>query len=475
MKRRDVLLRGSSLVLCLGATDLVYGATIVAVRIWPAADYTRVTIESDEPLVARNFVADNPYRLVVDIDNLELSPALRDMVGKVHSDDPFIAGVRVGQNQPRVVRVVLDLKQGVAPQQFMLAPVAAYQHRLVFDLYPLKTQDPLLALLHNKDQAEQAAAQSVQDALGEFIGKIPSGASAPVVPGTNIASLPSPLGASGPRVPEVGAPPVHAAGGGVDTSAMEFQPPFTARPLTPEEKRKVDRLLVIAIDPGHGGEDPGAIGPTGLKEKDVVLAIALQLRERLNAKPGVRVLLTRDSDFFVPLGERVKKAERVQADLFVSIHADAFLTPQARGASVFALSQGGASSAAARWMANRENASDSVGGVSVKVKDAQVMRAMLDMSTTAQIKDSMRVGGEVLSRIGKVGKLHRGQVEQASFAVLKAPAIPSILVETAFISNPQEEDKLRDPDYRHQLVEALFTGIDRYFAKNPPIARHRDL
>ncbi len=462
MKRRE-LLRGGSLVLCLGASDLVFGATIVAVRIWPADDYTRVTIESDQPLAARNFVADNPYRLVVDIDNLELSPALRDMVGKVRSDDPYIAGVRVGQNQPRVVRLVLDLKQAVAPQQFMLAPVAAYQHRLVFDLYPVKEQDPLLALLRGKEQAEQAAAQSVQDALGEFIGKIPAGASAPSVAGADAPPA--------PRVADAG----NAALRGADTSPMETQAPFAARPLTPEEKRKVDRLLVIAIDPGHGGEDPGAIGPTGLREKDVVLAVALQLRERLNAKPGVRVLLTRDSDFFVPLGERVKKAERVQADLFVSIHADAFFTPEARGASVFALSQGGASSAAARWMANRENASDSVGGVSVKVKDAQVMRAMLDMSTTAQIKDSMRVGGEVLSRMGKIGKLHRGQVEQASFAVLKAPAIPSILVETAFISNPQEEDKLRDPDYRHQLVEALFTGIDRYFAKNPPVARHRDL
>jgi N-acetylmuramoyl-L-alanine amidase len=469
LKRRDVLMRGGGLVLCLGASDLAFGASIVAVRIWPAADYTRVTIESDQPLVARNFVADSPNRLVVDIDNLELSPALRDMVGKVHSDDPFIAGVRVGQNQPRVVRVVIDLKQAVAPQQFMLAPVAAYQHRLVFDLYPVKAQDPLLALLRGKEQAEQAAAQSVQDALGEFIGKIPEGASAPVIPGTNLASGESPI-ATAPRVASAG-----NALRGADTSAMEIQAPFNARALTPEEKRKVDRLLVIAIDPGHGGEDPGAIGPSGLKEKDVVLAIALQLRERLNAKPGVRVLLTRDSDFFVPLGERVKKAERVQADLFVSIHADAFFTPDARGASVFALSQGGASSAAARWMANRENASDAVGGVSVKVKDAQVMRALLDMSTTAQIKDSMRLGGEVLSRIGKVGKLHRGQVEQASFAVLKAPAIPSILVETAFISNPQEEDKLRDPDYRRQLVEALFTGIDRYFAKNPPIARHRDL
>jgi N-acetylmuramoyl-L-alanine amidase len=475
MKRRDVLLRGSSLVLCLGATDLAFGSTILAVRIWPAADYTRVTIESDQVLNAHHFVAEDPYRLVIDIDSLELSPALRDMVGKVRPDDPFIAGVRVGQNQPRVVRLVVDLKQPVAPQQFALAPVAAYQNRLVFDLYPVRSQDPLLALLHGKEQAENAAAKSVQDALGEFIGRMPGGASGPAVGGGpgNGATGVAPAPASAPRVAEGGSPAPRGAG--VDTSAMELQAPFAARPLTPDEKRKVDRLLVIALDPGHGGEDPGAIGPSGLKEKDVVLAIAMQLRERLNAKPGVRVLMTRDSDFFVPLGERVRKAERVQADLFVSIHADAFLTPAARGASVFALSQGGASSAAARWMANRENASDSVGGVSVKVKDAQVMRALLDMSTTAQIKDSMRVGNEVLSRIGKVGKLHRGQVEQASFAVLKAPAIPSILVETAFISNPQEEDKLRDPDYRRQLVEALFTGIDRYFAKNPPIARHRDL
>ena len=472
MKRRD-LLRGGSLVLCLSATDLVFGATIVAVRVWPAADYTRVTIESDQPLAAHNFLAENPNRLVVDIDNLELSPALRDLVGKVRADDPFIAGVRVGQNQPRVVRLVLDLKQAVAPQQFTLSPVAAYQHRLVFDLYPVKARDPLLALLRGKEQSEQQAAKEVQDALGEFIGKIPSGASAPSLPGTDIATIPTPLPASAPRLADAGTA-IHG-GPGLDTSAMEMQAPFAPRTLTPEEKRKVDRLLVIAIDPGHGGEDPGAIGPSGLKEKDVVLAIAMQLRERLNAKPGVRVLMTRDSDFFVPLGERVKKAERVQADLFVSIHADAFFTPEARGASVFALSQGGASSAAARWMATRENASDSVGGVSVKVKDAQVMRALLDMSTTAQIKDSLRVGGEVLARMGKVGRLHRGRVEQASFAVLKAPAIPSILVETAFISNPQEEDKLRDPDYRHQLVEALFTGIDRYFAKNPPVARHRDL
>ena len=474
MKRREVLLRGSSLVLCLSASDLVFGAGIVAVRIWPATDYTRVTIESDQPLVAHNFVAGDPYRLVVDIENLELSPALRDLVGKVRSDDPYISGVRVGQNQPRVVRLVVDLKQAVKPQQFSLEPVAAYQHRLVFDLFPTQSQDPLVALVRDKEHAERAAAKSVNDALGEFIGRIP-GASSPNVGGTpaNPVAVVAPNAGSAPRVAEAASATLR--GEGVPVAAIEPPAPFAVKPLTAEEKRRVDRLLVIAIDPGHGGEDPGAIGPTGLREKDVVLAVALQLRDRLNAKPGVRVLMTRDSDFFVPLGERVKKAERVQADLFVSIHADAFFTPEARGASVFALSQSGATSAAAKWMANRENAADAVGGVNVKVKDAQVMRAMLDMSTTAQIKDSMRLGSEVLSRMGTVGKLHRGVVEQAGFAVLKAPAIPSILVETAFISNPQEEDKLRDDGYRHQLVEALFTGIDRYFAKNPPIARHRDL
>jgi N-acetylmuramoyl-L-alanine amidase len=240
-------------------------------------------------------------------------------------------------------------------------------------------------------------------------------------------------------------------------------------------QNKIDRLIVVAIDPGHGGEDPGASGPSGLREKDVVLQIAMQLRDRLNALPNMRAMMTRDADFFVPLHDRVKKARRVQADLFVSIHADAFMTPQARGASVFALSEGGASSAAARWMANRENAADAVGGINVNAKDASVMRALLDMSTTAQIRDSMKLGGEVLGQIGKVGKLHKGSVEQAGFAVLKAPDIPSILVESAFISNPEEESQLRDPQYQARLVEALVTGIRRYFAKNPPLARSRQL
>jgi N-acetylmuramoyl-L-alanine amidase len=238
---------------------------------------------------------------------------------------------------------------------------------------------------------------------------------------------------------------------------------------------KVDRLVIVALDPGHGGEDPGAVGPSGLKEKDVVLAVALQLRDRLNALPGMRAFLTRDEDYFVPLQERVRKARRVQADLFVSIHADAFITPRARGASVFALSQSGATSTAARWLAQKENAADLVGGVNVKAKDRSVLRTLLDMSTTAQIKDSMTVGREVLGQLDRVGRLHKPRVEQAGFAVLKAPDIPSILVETAFISNPDEEAKLADPAYRRQLVDALTTGIQRYFAKNPPLARNRQL
>ncbi len=428
-----------SLVLTLGAAQIARGATIVAVRVWPADDYTRVTIESDTALSEKHFLAQNPQRLVIDIDGLELSPALREIVGKVRSDDPFIEGVRVGQNQPRVVRLVIDLKQATAPQLFTLPPVAAYQHRMVFDLYPVKERDPLLALIHEKEVAEQQAAQAVQDALGEFIGRVER-----------------PPGAK----PPASAPPLQ-------TPAPKEPPPLS--------KGKIDRLIVVALDPGHGGEDPGAIGPSGLREKDVVLAIALQLRDKLNARAGMRVMLTRDADFFVPLQERVRKARRVQADLFVSLHADAFLTPQARGASVFALSQGGASSSAARWMADKENAADIVGGINVKNRHADVMRTLLDMSTTAQIKDSMKLGSEVLGQIGKVGRLHKPRVEQAGFAVLKAPDIPSILVETAFISNPEEEAKLRDPLYQSKLVDALVAGIARYFARNPPLARTRQL
>jgi len=440
--RRGALRGLGSVVLLLGTAQLARGAGIVAVRVWPAADYTRVTIESDRALAARHFLTEGPYRLVLDIEGLGLDPALKELVGSVRPDDPYIAGVRVGQFQPHVVRLVLDLKQPVTPQQFALPPVAAYQHRLVLDLYPVQERDPLLALIRDKEAAEVQAAQAVQDALGDLIARIdrgrPPGAATSAPPQTTPA-------------PQVVAPPTEA------------------------ERASAERLIIVAVDPGHGGEDPGAIGPTGLREKDAVLAIARALREELNKQRNLRVMLTRNGDYFVPLHERVRKARRVQADLFVSIHADAFIRPDARGASVFALSERGASSASARWMAERENNADRVGGVNVDVADAQVMRAILDMSTTAQIKDSLKLAREVLWRIGRVGRLHKREVEQAGFAVLKAPDVPSILVETAFISNPQEEDKLRDPAYHAELVQAMATGIRRYFARNPPLARDRQL
>jgi len=465
-ERRRALQRMGELALLLSAPGLAAaagGPAIVAVRVWPAREYTRVTIESDTELSARHGLTPAPERLTVDIDGLELNDALRGLIGKVRPDDPYIAGVRVGQYRPRVVRLVFDLKQPVRPQQFTLTPVAAYRHRLVFDLFPLQQADPLLALVRDREvgvsSAEKNAAREMQEALDELIARVDG-------PG-RVASAAAPTGEAPPALPVPATVPPPAP--------LPVPPPVAAATSpAPAPRNRTERLVIVALDPGHGGEDPGAIGPTGLREKDVVLAVALMLREKLQSTPNVRVMLTRDADFFVPLNERVAKARRVQADLFVSIHADAFIRPEARGASVFALSTRGASSASARWMAQRENMSDQVGGVDVgSVKDRQVLQAMLDMSTTAQIKDSLKLGNEVLGRIGKVGRLHKAQVEQAGFAVLKAPDIPSILVETAFISNPEEELRLRDPAYRRDLVEALATGIRRWLAKNPPLARSR--
>jgi N-acetylmuramoyl-L-alanine amidase len=440
--RRD-LLRAGTVVLLLGAHQIARGATILAVRLWPAPDYTRVTIESDGVLATKQVIALQPPRLAVDIAGIQLNPALRELVAQLRADDPFIAGIRVGQFTPDTVRLVIDLKQNVLPQVFTLPPVAAYEHRLVVDLYPLKAVDPLEALIAERmkeartaSPAPPAASPPATDPLGELMAQ------------------------HSQRAPRPAA-----------------ETPAVARPARPAPPEKTDRLIIVALDPGHGGEDPGAVGPAGTREKDVVLKIAHLLRDRINATTvngnPMRAFLTRDADFFVPLHQRVQKARRVQADLFVSIHADAFITPTARGASVFALSQGAASSTTARWMADKENKADLIGGVNVKTNDQHVMRAMLDMSTTAQINDSLKLGGALLGEIGNVGRLHKAQVEQAGFAVLKAPDIPSVLVETAFISNPEEEQRLRSDDYQGQLADALMRGIQRYFARNPPLARNR--
>ena len=445
---RRQLLQSGSLVLLLGVRQIARGAEILAVRVWPAKDYTRLTIESDSEIKARQFLIADPPRVAIDIEGIDLLPALRELVAKVRPDDPNIAGIRVGQNAPGVLRLVIDLKQAVLPQVFTLKPVAPYQHRLVFDLYPQKPLDPLEALIAERLKDQEA--------------KTPSPA-----PNAPAASPPATSNAAADPLGEL------IAGAARRTEKASLPSGQTGSVRPPAKPVPTDRLVIVALDPGHGGEDPGAIGPGGTREKDVVLQIAMQLRERINQQPHMRAYLTREADFFVPLHVRVQKARRVQADLFISIHADAFFSDRPQGASVFALSDRGASSSSARWLANKENAADQVGGLNVKAKDEQVLKAMLDMSTTAQISDSLKLGGAMLGEIGSIGKLHKPRVEQAGFAVLKAPDIPSVLVETAFISNPDEEVRLRNPVYQAQLSDALMRGILRYFAKNPPLARNR--
>ena len=417
-------------VLLFTEIEIAWGAKILGVRIWPAEDYTRITIESDKALPITQQLLTNPDRLVVDVQGMEFNSTLKDLVAKVKPNDPYVSQIRVGQFQPGMVRLVFDLKEPIKPQLFTLDPVAEYQYRMVLDLYPTSPPDPLLELIKSSARKESAIEKG-----NEEIDLIAQFASKKEPPKAPVAQA----------IPEAKEPPA-----------------------------KYKRLITIAIDPGHGGEDPGAIGAMGSKEKHVVLSIAKRLRDKIEEDPYMRPFLTRDGDYFVPLHTRVQKARRVEADLFISIHADAFIEPRAKGASVFALSQLGASSTTARWMANKENASDLIGGINIKTQDRQVANLLLDMSTTAQIKDSLQVGNSILKQIGGFAVLHKPRVEQASFAVLKAPDIPSILVETAFISNPQEEARLNDEAYQDRIAEAILKGIRDYFAKNPPVARRRN-
>lgn len=407
--------------------------TIVAVRVWPAADYSRVTIETERALESTHFLVDGPDRLVVDISGLTVDAALRDLVAKVQPNDPYIQQVRVGQNRPSVVRIVFDLKSKVSPQVFNLPPVGEYKYRLVFDLYPEHAADPLMALLAD-----------------------PNASSSPPVAGTPLPDA-----------------------GGASTHDLALEARVLPAPEGGAEARMkpatsgVARMITIALDPGHGGEDPGATGAAGTHEKFVALLIAQRVKAKIDAESNMRCMMTRDSDYFVPLNVRVQKARRVGADLFVSIHADAFVNADARGSSVFALSERGASSSAARWLANKENDADLIGGANINTHGEQLARVLLDLSTSAQINDSLKLGNAVLHEIGGVNRLHKDSVEQAGFAVLKAPDIPSILIETAFISNPDEERRLNDQAYQEHMADAIVKGIKRYFAKNPPQAKTR--
>lgn len=393
-------------------------------RVWPAPDYTRIALELDSPLKANQRLLTDPPRLVIEMEGIEADAMLRRMLPRISADDPYIASAQWVAHRPRVSRLVIELKTGVVPQVFLLAPVAAYRHRLVIDLYPSARADPLRGLLDERarGQSQQTAPDPLADMLRDQ---------------------------------------AHTDSGGRSSNASRAHPKPNAGP----------RVFTVAIDAGHGGEDPGAIGRNGTREKDVVLAIARLLHARVSAEPGMRGFLTRTGDYFVPLGQRVGKARRVRADLFVSIHADAFIEPHARGASVYLLSERGASSSSARWLADRENGADQIGGINLAQRDRELRKVLLDLSTTAQIRDSSKLAGEVLGALETVGALHKSQAEQAAFAVLKAPDIPSILVETAFISNPDEERRLGDPGHQAKLADAIFSGIRNYLTRHAAATR----
>ena len=478
-RRRLLRGAGATVLLALVTTRAARAAGLLAVRVWPGPDYTRVTLEHDQPLKFSHFMLrdEPPLRLVVDLEGVALTQELKELVGKIDANDPYISRVRIGQYQPSVVRLVIDLKGDVAPQVYQLDPVGPYRYRLLFDLYPTNPTDPLMALI----QSSTAPAQPAPEPGDAPAPAASSSAQVPTasLPSTAPSSPPPAAAAASPASPPQ--PPAAVASSPVDDQAgvdreidraQRAAPPSTPGARPAPGVGTVRRLVTIAIDAGHGGEDPGATGHRGTHEKAVTLAVARRLASLVGDDPKMRVLLTRDGDYFVPLGERVQKARQVHADLFVSIHADAWVRSDARGSTVFALSERGASSASAAALARHENESDLIGGVNLAKYEAPVQSVALELLTSAQISDSLRFGGAVLRELEHVNRLHRAQVEQAGFAVLKAPDIPSILVETAFISNPDEELRLRDEAYQRQLAQAIFNGIQRYFARNPPPTRN---
>ncbi|MBU1365728.1 MAG: N-acetylmuramoyl-L-alanine amidase [Gammaproteobacteria bacterium] len=433
---RRQLLRYAGASLILSVTPLAGAAakqpSVLAVRIWPAADYTRVTLEHDGLLKFTHFTVENPDRLVVDIEGVEFNSVLDGIANKLTTDDPNIKLLRAGRFKPGVVRLVMELKGKVNPQVFTLEPAGEYGRRLVLDVYPVNPPDPMMALLEGRKDALEQLAEEHEFQIAE--------------------NRPDKGSANNPEKP-VEAPEVH-------TSKKSGKP-------------VVDRMVTITLDPGHGGEDPGAVGKRGTYEKNVTLEVARRLKARIDAEPNMRAVLTRNADFFVPLNMRVQKARRIQSDLFLSIHADAWIRPDAKGSSVFVLSERGASSTQARLLAQKENQADLIGGVNLGNKDLFLARTLLDLSQTATINDSLKLGKYLLGELGTINTLHKAQVEQAGFAVLKAPDIPSALIETAFISNPEEERRLNDDAYQEKLAGAIVRGIRQYFIKHPPGPKSR--
>lgn len=400
---RRRLLKTAGAVCLLSVTKVGFAASshVVAIRIWPSSTYSRITVESNTALKYKQFALSNPERVVIDIENIHLNRVLKGVGDLVRNDDPYIKNARVGQFDGNTVRLVLELKRSVTPKVFTLAPVAGIKNRLVVDLYPAQGG--------RYDDADDPLLALLED--------------------YNKGNLESSQPAAAPLPGRAGK----------------------------------DRPIVIMLDPGHGGEDPGAIGKNKTREKDVVLKIARRLKSLIDKEANMRAYMTRNEDVFIPLKVRVAKARKQRADLFVSIHADAFTSRAARGSSVFALSTKGATSTAAKFLAQTQNESDLIGGVSMS-GDRYLDHTMFDMVQSLTINDSLKFGKEVLSRMGKINHLHKKTVDQAGFAVLKAPDIPSILVETAFISNLEEERKLRTTRFQHQVADSILAGIKAYFA-----------
>lgn len=406
---------------CLLLGELAAAASeIRSVRLWRAADNTRLVFDLSGPVQHNVFTLSAPERIVIDVDGAKMTSAL----DRLATAQTPIRGLRVAERAPGQLRIVLDMASAVLPKSFTLAPNQQYGHRLVVDLF------------------DQAA------------GKAPAPAAPPAPASPALAGTATPAPAAPPAVAPPARPPVAPA----STAAL---------PPAPKGKRDI----VIAIDAGHGGKDPGALGPNGEREKDVVLAISRELKQVIDRERGFRAELVRTGDYFIPLGRRPAIARSKGADLFISVHADAAPRAAAFGASVFALSDRGATSETARWLADRENRSDLIGGagsVSLDNKDRILASVLLDLSMTATLSSSLDVGQKVLSNMGRITPLHKRRVEQAGFMVLKSPDIPSILVETGFISNPGESKKLATKSHQQALARSIHTGVRQFFHENPP-------
>ena len=393
------------LVLYLFCYSVCAAQQVKETRVWPSPEYTRITIESKAAIKNSHMMLDNPDRIVVDLKDVIINDALKQLSQNVLDRDPSIKGIRTAQFQPYTSRIVIDLKAMAKVKVFALKPIGSYGHRLVVDVYPTNF-DPLANLLQQLEQKEVV----------------------------------------------------------VDDEVIEKKPKFK-KPIPIKSEP-----IIIAIDAGHGGEDPGAIGSRGTYEKHLTLKISKKLKKIIDKDKDMKAILIRTNDYYVSLGKRVSKARAAKADLFVSIHADAFRKKSVRGSSVFALSEKGATSAFAKFLANKANESDLIGGVSIENKQPALARTLLDLSQSATINDSLKFGNHVLKEIKKVNKLHKKYVEQAGFAVLKAPDIPSILIETAFISNPTEEKKLLSAAYQNKMAKSIYLGIKSYLKTKPSMA-----